>query len=79
MTIATGFLCAGAINVVSTLWEVDDLATAIFSIIYYQLLKDGLDRPTALQQAQYQLKNLTGEELKQRFYPQMYSYLQTQM
>ena len=78
LTIATGFLCAGARNVVSTLWKVDDLATAIFSIIYYQLHKDGLDRPTALKQAQYQLKNLTGEQLKQKFYPQMHSYLQTQ-
>ena len=79
LTIATGFLCAGARNVVSTLWKVDDLATAIFSIIYYQLRKDGLERPTALQQAQYQLKNLTREELKQRFYPQIQSYLQTQL
>lgn len=78
LTIATGFLCAGARSVVSTLWKVDDLATAIFSIIYYQLRKDGLDRPTALQQAQHQLKNLTGEELLQRFYPQMHQYLKIQ-
>lgn len=64
LTLATGFLCAGARSVVSTLWSVDDFATAIFSIIYYQLRKDGLNRSTALQQAQHQLKSMTGEELK---------------
>ena len=35
LTIATGFLCAGARSVVSTLWAVNDLATALFSIFYY--------------------------------------------
>jgi CHAT domain-containing protein len=36
LSIASGFLCAGARNVVSTLWAVDDLATALFSILYYE-------------------------------------------
>ena len=67
LTLATGFLCAGAKSVVSTLWEVDDLATSIFSIIYYQLRKEGLDRPTALQQAQYKLRTMSGEELEQEY------------
>ncbi|WP_257237068.1 CHAT domain-containing protein [Nostoc sp. 'Peltigera malacea cyanobiont' DB3992] len=32
LTLSTGFLCAGARSVVSTLWSVNDLATALFSI-----------------------------------------------
>ncbi|MDZ8223586.1 CHAT domain-containing tetratricopeptide repeat protein [Nostoc sp. ChiVER01] len=35
LTLATGFLCAGARSVVSSLWLIDDLATALFSIFYY--------------------------------------------
>ena len=35
LTLSTGFLCAGARSVVSTLWAVNDLATALFSIFYY--------------------------------------------
>jgi CHAT domain-containing protein len=78
LTLATGFLCAGARSVVSTLWKVDDLATAIFSIIYYQLRNDGLNRSTALQQTQDRLKTITGEELKQRFYDEIFQYFKTQ-
>jgi CHAT domain-containing protein len=36
LTLSAGFLCAGARSVISTLWAVDDLATALFSLFYYQ-------------------------------------------
>ncbi|XZO00471.1 MAG: CHAT domain-containing protein [Microcoleus sp.] len=52
LTIGFGFLCAGARSVVSTLWSVDELATAIFCILYYQYRKQGISRPVALQKAQ---------------------------
>ena len=67
LTLSTGFLCAGARSVVSTLWSVDDLATAVFSIFYYQHRQQGKNRPEALQQAQIQLRELTKVDLNQIF------------
>ena len=67
LTLSTGFLCAGARSVVSTLWAVNDLATAIFSIFYYQQRQEGKNRPKALQQAQIQLREFTKVDLKKIF------------
>jgi tetratricopeptide (TPR) repeat protein len=67
LTLSTGFLCAGARSVVSTLWLVDDLATALFSIFYYQQRQQEKSRPKALQQAQIKLRELKKEELKELF------------
>lgn len=67
LTIGFGFLCAGARNVVSTLWSVEELATAIFCIIYYQRRKQGMSRPLALQKAQQELRNLTGKNFELRY------------
>ena len=64
LSLSTGFLCAGARNVVSTLWSVDDLATALFSIFYYQNRQQGLNRPEALKKAQITLRNLPGTTLE---------------
>ncbi len=64
LTLATAFLCSGARSIISTLWKVDDLATCIFSVLYYRLRRDGLDRSTAIQQAQFQLRNLHKEQIK---------------
>lgn len=64
LTLSTGFLCAGARSVISTLWSVDDLATALFSIFYYQHRQEGKSRPEALQQAQKKLRSLTQEDIK---------------
>ena len=67
LTLSTGFLCAGARSVVSTLWSVNDLATALFSIFYYQQRQEGNSRPEALQQAQIQLREFTKVDLKKIF------------
>ncbi|WP_414569225.1 CHAT domain-containing protein [Nostoc sp. CCY 9925] len=66
LTLSTGFLCAGARSVVSTLWSVNDLATALFSIFYYQQRQEGKNRPQALQQAQIKLRELNKEALLSR-------------
>ncbi|MCA1994752.1 MAG: CHAT domain-containing protein, partial [Coleofasciculus sp. S288] len=66
LTLSTGFLCAGARGVVSTLWAVNDLATALFSIFYYQHRQQGKNRPEALQQAQIKLRLLSREEFISR-------------
>ncbi|MBD2409581.1 hypothetical protein FACHB389_09125 [Nostoc calcicola FACHB-389] len=67
LTLSTGFLCAGARSVVSTLWSVDDLATALFSIFYYQQRQDGKNRSEALQQAQIKLREFTKVDLNKIF------------
>ncbi|MBD2195285.1 MULTISPECIES: CHAT domain-containing protein [Calothrix] len=66
LTLSTGFLCAGARSVVSTLWAVNDLATAVFSVFYYQNRQHSKSRPEALRQAQLQLRQMKKEEFLQR-------------
>ncbi|MBD1901378.1 CHAT domain-containing protein [Trichocoleus sp. DQ-A3] len=66
LTLSTGFLCSGARSVVSTLWSVDDLATALFSIFYYQHRQPDKSRPESLRQAQIKLRELRKEELLKR-------------
>lgn len=76
LTLSTGFLCAGARSVVSTLWAVDDLATALFSIFYHQKRQQGYNRPESLQQAQVSLRTLTGEQLKTNYQSQLLELLE---
>jgi len=69
LTLGAGFLCAGARAVISTLWAVDDLASAIFCIFYYQQRhpnsqRPQVDRATTLQRSQQHLRNLTGADIK---------------
>ncbi len=71
LTFSTGFLSAGARSVISTLWAVDDLATALFSIFYYQNRQQGLNRIEALRKAQVSLRNLTDEQLNNVYKPQL--------
>jgi CHAT domain-containing protein len=66
LTLSTGFLCAGARSVASSLWSVADLATALFSIFYYQQRQQGKNRPEALRQAQIKLRELQKDELLNR-------------
>ncbi|MEI6430284.1 MAG: CHAT domain-containing protein, partial [Pseudanabaena sp. ELA607] len=63
ISLGTGFLSAGARAVVSSLWAVNDIATALFSIYYHQARTAGQDRPTALHSAQKALRNFQGAEL----------------
>ncbi len=71
LSLGTGFLCAGARSVVSTLWAVDDFATSLFSIFYYQYRREGLSRPEALRRAQVRLRTISGAELKELYQPQI--------
>ncbi|MEG4028520.1 CHAT domain-containing tetratricopeptide repeat protein, partial [Microcoleus sp. Pol8_D1] len=78
LSLGTGFLCAGARSVVSTLWAVDDFATSLFAIFYYQYRspKEGLSRPEALRRAQMRLRTISGAELKELYQPQIDPLLQ---
>ncbi len=71
LTFSTAFLSAGARSVISTLWAVDDLATALFSIFYYQEWQQGKNRPEAMRQAQVKLRELTGNTLEASYKPQL--------
>jgi CHAT domain-containing protein len=62
LTLATGFLCAGARSVIGTLWQVNDLATSIFTIHYYEQRDRGVSGSEAIQRAQRYLRNLTKEQ-----------------
>ncbi|NEP83479.1 MAG: CHAT domain-containing protein, partial [Okeania sp. SIO3B3] len=69
LTLATGFLCAGARSVINTLWSVDDLATALVSIFYYEERKLGKSRPQALWKAQMKLREMKKEEVRKLLSP----------
>ena len=76
LTLGTGFLCAGARSVVSTLWAVDDLATSLFSIFYYQFRQQvGCSRPDALRRAQVRLRTISGAELEVTYKSQINAIL----
>ncbi len=78
LSLSTGFLCAGARNVVSTLWSVDDLATALFSIFYYQN-RQRLNRPEALKKAQIDLRNLSDQTLASNYKAELQKHYQQQL
>jgi CHAT domain-containing protein/tetratricopeptide (TPR) repeat protein len=60
-----GFLQAGVPGIISTLWAVDDISTALLMIRFYQYhLKENLEPSQALQQAQSWLRNATGKQLR---------------
>lgn len=61
---------------VSTLWAVDDFATSLFSIFYYQYRREGLSRPEALWRSQVRWRTISGAELKQLYQPQIDPLLQ---
>jgi CHAT domain-containing protein/tetratricopeptide (TPR) repeat protein len=59
-----GFLKAGASGVVSSLWPVDDLSTALLLARFYHYhLADSLDPATALCRAQHWLRKSTAKQL----------------
>jgi CHAT domain-containing protein/tetratricopeptide (TPR) repeat protein len=71
LTLSSGFLCAGARSVISTLWAVDDLATALFSIFYYEYRQQGNSRAEAVRKSQVKLRTLSGETLKTLYYAEL--------
>ncbi|GAX34481.1 CHAT domain-containing protein [Nodularia sp. NIES-3585] len=75
LTLSTGFLCAGARTVISTIWSVDDLATALFSLFYYQYRNQGNKRLESIKKAQFELRSLTGETLTTIYKPKLSSFL----
>jgi len=61
--LASGFLYAGASNVVSSLWRVSDFSTAFLMIRFYQNLKNpDLSVGQALQGAQFWLRTITRKD-----------------
>ncbi|NES64944.1 MAG: CHAT domain-containing protein [Okeania sp. SIO2D1] len=55
----------------------DDLATALFCILYYHEKQDK-SRSEAMRQAQYKLRNLTGDELCDHYKWQLENYFEQQ-
>jgi len=76
LTLSTGFLCAGARSAVSTLWSVDDFATALFSIFYHRYRQQGFHRPEALRRSQVELRTLTGDTLAATYQPKITHFLE---
>jgi CHAT domain-containing protein len=56
--LANSFLIAGANNVVSTLWSIDDDASAELMIAFYTFLKEGKSISESLRLAQLQLRKI---------------------
>jgi CHAT domain-containing protein len=59
----SGFIYAGSPNVVSSLWKVDDISTAMLMIRFYQNLKAGSTVAIALNTAQIWLRDSTQSQL----------------
>jgi|JFJP01.1.fsa_nt_gi Uncharacterized protein conserved in bacteria len=75
LTFSTAFLCMGAKSVISTLWSVNDLATALFSLFYYQYRHQKYNRLESIKKAQFELRTLTGETLATIYKPQLINFL----
>jgi CHAT domain-containing protein/Flp pilus assembly protein TadD len=61
--LASAFLKAGAANVLSTLWPVDEISSAWLMIRFYQFLLTGDTPSMALRQAQCWLQTVTWQQL----------------
>jgi CHAT domain-containing protein/Flp pilus assembly protein TadD len=61
--LVSGFLKKGASHVVSSLWKVDERATALLMIKFYQFLKEGENPAVALKLSQKWLRELTNHSL----------------
>ncbi len=60
----SGFLYAGSMNVVSSLWAVDDFATAILMIKFYQELPEADSVAVALNAAQNWMRGVSMEDCR---------------
>jgi CHAT domain-containing protein/Flp pilus assembly protein TadD len=61
--LTSAFLQAGAANIFSTLWQVDEIANAWFTIYFYQQLLSGKSPAVALAITQRWLQTVTWQEL----------------
>ncbi len=77
LTFATAFISAGARHIISSLWSVEDLTTALFCLFYYQH-RQKYKRSEALHKAQNQLRYLTGTQLSS-YKKQLEEYLEQYM
>jgi len=61
----SGFFYAGATNVISTLWSVNDVSTAILMIKFYEILLSEIRPPVAiaLRESQLWLREATVQDL----------------
>jgi len=57
--LANSFLIGGASSVISSLWLVDDEATAEFMIFFYTYFKEGKNAAQSLKNAQSKIRALT--------------------
>jgi CHAT domain-containing protein len=78
ISLGAGFLIAGARNVISTLWSVDQLGTAVFCLLFYENVQQGMNRALALQTAQKQMREMSGREFNQRYGKRIKRYLKEQ-
>jgi CHAT domain-containing protein len=60
MSMTRAFLYAGVPSIVVSLWPVDDESTALLMKYFYDYLRIGNKKSTALQKAKIQLINSTG-------------------
>jgi CHAT domain-containing protein len=67
--LSSGFLFAGAACVVSTLWSVWDLSSALLSLRFHQSWRAGQAPLAALSSAQRWLRNLTGRAVRDEALP----------
>lgn len=63
--LASAFQAVGANHVVSTLWTVNDMSTALLTIRFYNNLKKPMPVAVALKEAQNWLRNITKEQLQE--------------
>jgi len=70
MRLVSGFLFAGAHNVLAALWHVDEDSTRLLMENFYQGLAEGLSPTLALQRAQRQLKEMSSETVQARLQTQ---------
>ena len=61
--LVSAFLRAGTAHVISTLWNVEEIASSWLMIRFYQLLSAGNAPPLAFQQAQHWFRSVTAAQL----------------
>ncbi|MCX5961931.1 MAG: CHAT domain-containing tetratricopeptide repeat protein [Cyanobacteria bacterium] len=60
--LTSAFLCAGTQTILSTLWQVEEIASAWFMIHFHQLIKTGLSPAIALTHTQTWMQTVTWQE-----------------